>query len=123
MRAQHVQVGEQISHLLRRHRGTPVSVHHLRDAVHGEHVGDEILGQQGRLGGGDLVPDDVPAINVDHHVGRIQARSSSLNRLTRPGCGLGGRAGPGTAWRSAVARDTADSTAAARCETCTRNWW
>jgi hypothetical protein len=37
---------------------------------------------------------------------RIAARSSSLSRLTGPGRGLGARAGPSTAWRCAVARDT-----------------
>src|ERR1700761_9613196 len=35
----------EVSDFLRGHRGAPIGVHDLRDAMYGEHAGDEVLGQ------------------------------------------------------------------------------
>ena len=51
------------------HRGAPVGVHDLRDAVDGEDLLHQFLCQNTGFVGMDVDADDVAGVDVDHHVG------------------------------------------------------
>ena len=53
------------------HRGAPVGVHDLRDAVQGEDLLHHLFRQDAALVGVDGRPDDVAGVDVDHHVGVV----------------------------------------------------
>ncbi len=71
MRAGHGQVFEKVGDGFRGHRGAPIGMDHVRDTMGVEHVPDRRLGEGLRLTGVHPRPDDVPGVDVDHHVGVV----------------------------------------------------
>ena len=64
----HTKIIEQGRDGLTGHRRPTIGVHHLRDALDAEDLGHQINSQQSGLGVVHVRTDDVPGVDVDHHV-------------------------------------------------------
>src|SRR5690606_26285595 len=71
MRADDAQIREQSGDGVAGHRGAPISVHDVWDAVGAEDLFHHLLGQLAAFAGVHMDPDDVTRVNVDHHVGVV----------------------------------------------------
>ena len=64
----HTKIIQQGRDRLTGHRRPTIGVHHLRDALNSEDLGHQIDGQHCGLGVVHVRADDVPRVDVDHHV-------------------------------------------------------
>ena len=68
MRPGNLQISEQRGDGLAGHRGSPIGVHDLRDAMHPEDLLHQFPCQNTGFVGMDVNTDEVAGVDVDHHV-------------------------------------------------------